>query len=334
MGKRILKFLGWTAATIATLALLLVIVVLVRANRRFDAPYPEIHASRDPKMIARGEYIVYGPGHCVNCHTANVETDSIRNGATPLLAGARRFRLKFGNVYTPNLTPDRATGIGRYTDAQIARVLRYGVMPDGRAALPFMEYHDMSDEDLTAIVSYLRSQKPVRRAVPEHELNFIGKAVMAFLIKPVGPKGVPPKQTPAEEPTVERGEYVATSVAVCAECHTKRNLIDGSYIGQRFAGGMEFQVDGEPDKIIVSPNLTPSARYGRIASWSEEQFVGRFGAGVGIPHTHMPWRQFQRMSETDVRAIYRYLRSLPPSDHDPGPSVQAKKKTEKSTVSS
>jgi mono/diheme cytochrome c family protein len=323
MGKRILKYLGWTAATIAALALTFVVVVLVRADRRFDAPYPDIHASSDPKAIARGEAIVYGAGHCVNCHTSEVEEASVKQGATPPLAGGRRFALPLGNVYTPNLTPDRTTGIGRYTDVQLARMIRYGVMPDGRAALPFMDYHDLSDEDLTALISFLRSQKPVRRAVPEHTFTFAGKAVMALLIKPVGPKTTPPKHTPAEEPTVERGEYVATSVAICAECHTKRNPIDGSYTGQRFAGGMIFET-GDPNRIIVSPNLTPS-KTGRITSWSEEQFVGRFGAGVGIPHTHMPWRQFQRMSETDKRAIYRYLRTLPPSDHDPGPSVQAKK---------
>lgn len=323
MGKRILKLLGWSAATIAALALILVATVLVRANRKFDAPYPDIHATSDPKVIARGEAIAYGPGHCVNCHTTSAEDESVKNGATPLLAGGRLFALPLGNVYTPNLTPDRETGIGRYTDAQLARVLRYGVMPDGRAALPFMEYHNLSDEDLTALISFLRSQKPVRRAVPKHEFTLVGKAVMAFLIEPIGPRETPPKHTPAEEPTVERGEYIANNVAVCAECHTKRNLIDGSFTGQRFAGGMVFQTD-DPEKIIVSPNLTPS-KTGRITSWSEEQFVGRFGAGVGIPHTHMPWRQFQRMSETDVRAIYRYLRTLPPSDHDPGPSVQAKK---------
>jgi mono/diheme cytochrome c family protein len=322
MGKRILKFLGWTAATIASLALLFVLVVLVRVNRKFDAPYPEIRASRDPEVIARGRSIAYGPGHCVNCHTANVEVDSIRAGAMPLLAGGHLFALPLGNIYSANLTPDVRTGIGRYTDAQIARVLRYSVMPDGRATMPFMQFHNLSDEDLTAVISFLRSQKPVRRAVPEHELTFVGKAVVAFLIKPAGPRGTPLKQTPPEEPTVERGEYVANSVGGCAECHTKRNLIDGSYAGERFAGGMEF--DAGDDKIIVSPNLTPS-KTGRITSWSEDQFVGRFGAGVGIPHTHMPWRQFQRMSETDVRAIYRYLRTLPPSDHDPGPSVQAKK---------
>jgi mono/diheme cytochrome c family protein len=122
---------------------------------------------------------------------------------------------------------------------------------------------------------------------------------------------------------IERGKYLATSVAVCAECHTKRNPIYGSYVQARFSGGMTFDLGG--DKILVSPNLTPS-KYGRITNWTEDQFVGRFGAGVGIPHTYMPWRQFQRMSENDLRAIYRYLRSLDPVDIDPGPSVQIKKK--------
>jgi len=324
MGKRILKFLGWTATVIAALALILVGVVLVRADRKFDAPYPEVRATSDPKMIARGEYIAYGPGHCVNCHTSDSEGESTKNGATPLLAGNHVFNLPFGTVFTPNLTPDRETGIGRYTDAEIARVIRYGVLPDGRAALPFMEYHELSDEDLTAVISFLRSQKPVKRVIPEDEFNLLGKAVLAFMIKPVGPKATPLKHTPAEAVTVERGAYMANNVAVCAECHTKRNLIDGSFMTTRFSGGMEFPVE-RTNQVIVSPNLTPS-KYGRITSWSEEQFVGRFGAGVGIPHTHMPWRQFQRMSETDIRAIYRYLRTLPPSDHNPGPSVQERKK--------
>lgn len=321
MRKKILKVLGGTVVAIATLALILVVVVLVRADRRFDAPYPQLRATNDPAMIARGEYIVNGLGHCINCHTLNSESKAIAEGATPPLAGGHTWDLPFGKVYTPNLTPDQETGIGRRTDAQLARVLRYGVMPDGRAALPFMEYHDMSDEDLVAVLSYLRAQKPVRRVVPQHELTFLGKAVMAFAIKPVGPKSAPRKVSPAPAPTVERGEYLATSVAVCAECHTKRNMLDGSYVQARFSGGMVF--DSGNDKIIVSPNLTPS-KYGRITSWTEEQFVGRFGAGVGIPHTHMPWRQFQRMTEDDARAIYRYLKTLQPVDIDPGPSVQKK----------
>jgi mono/diheme cytochrome c family protein len=323
MKKRILKILGGTVVVIAALALILAGVILVRADRRFDAPYPQVRATNDPALIARGEYIANGPGHCINCHTLNSEAPSIAKGATPPLAGGHRFDLPFGKVYAPNLTPDPETGIGRRSDAELARVLRYGVHADGRAVLPFMEYHDLSDEDLSALLSFLRAQKPVRRAVPQHELTFLGKAVMAFAIKPIGPKTEPLKFSPASEPTVERGKYLATSVAVCAECHTKRNMLDGSYVQARFSGGMVFETDSE--KIIVSPNLTPS-KYGRITSWTEDQFVGRFGAGVGIPHTHMPWKQFQRMTENDLRAIYRYLRSLEPVDIDPGPSVQVKKK--------
>lgn len=320
--KKLLKIAGWSFVVVATLALALAGVVLVRADRRFDAPYPQVRAAGDRAMIERGEYIAYGPGHCVNCHTPSSENAAIARGATPPLSGGRVFDLPFGKVYTPNLTPDPETGIGRRSDAELARVIRYGVHADGRAVLPFMEYHDLSDEDLAALLSFLRSQKPVHRAVPEHELNLIGKAVLAFAIKPIGPKATPRKISPPSEPTVERGEYLATSVAVCAECHTKRNMLDGSYVQARFSGGMVFDDGG--DKIIVSPNLTPS-KYGRITKWSEDQFVGRFGAGVGIPHTHMPWRQFQRMSENDVRAIYRYLRTLEPVDIDPGPSVQLKK---------
>lgn len=324
MKKRIVKILGATAVTIAALALILVGVVLVRADRRFDAPYPQVRATKDPAMIERGAYIAYGPGHCVNCHTPSSEDRAIQQGATPMLSGGRTFELPFGNVFTPNLTPDETTGIGRRTDAELARVIRYGVHADGRAVLPFMEYHDLSDEDLAALLSFLRSQKPVRREIPKHQLNFIGKAVMAFAIKPIGPKATPLKMSPPAEPTVERGKYLATSVAVCAECHTKRSMLDGSYLQARFSGGMEFEVPNS-NQVVVSPNLTPS-KFGRITNWSEEQFVGRFGAGVGIPHTHMPWRQFQRMSENDVRAIYRYLKSLEPVDFNPGPSVQTRKK--------
>lgn len=323
MKKKLLKVLGGTVVVIAALALILAGVVLVRADRRFDAPYPQVRATNDPALIARGEYIAHGPGHCINCHTLGSEGPAIAKGATPPLAGGNLFDLPFGKIYTPNLTPDQETGIGRRTDAELARVLRYGVHADGRAVLPFMEYHDLSDEDLSALLSFLRAQKPVRRVVPKHELTFIGKAVMAFAIKPIGPKAEPLKFSPPSEPTVERGKYLATSVAVCSECHTKRNMLDGSYAQARFSGGMVFETDS--DKIIVSPNLTPS-KYGRITSWTEDQFVGRFGVGMGIPHTHMPWKQFQRMTENDVRAIYRYLKSLEPVDIDPGPSVQVKKK--------
>jgi mono/diheme cytochrome c family protein len=321
--KRLLKFVVRASAVVAALAVILVVVIEVRSTRTFEAPYPDIHASTDPQVIARGAYLAYGPAHCVNCHTKGAaQQAAVDHGATPPLSGGNRFSFPPGTFYSPNLTPDKETGIGRYTDGELARMLRYGVRPDGRAALPFMEFQQLSDEDLTAIISFLRSQQPVRNVVPSHELNLIGKAVMAFAIEPAGPEEAPPKASPAHEPTVARGRYLANSVAGCAQCHTKRNPLDGSYTTARFSGGGRFEVDKAT--VLVTPNLTPS-KFGRIRDWEEEQFVGRFGVGMGIKGTHMPWRQFQRMTDTDKRAIFRYLKSLRPVDIDPGPIVQKEK---------
>jgi mono/diheme cytochrome c family protein len=324
--KRIGKILVWTAAVIGGLAVVLAVAVQLRWKRTFEAPYPEIHASNDPAVIAQGRYIAYGPGHCVGCHTDDSQKQLVHEGGQPPLTGGQEFRLPVGTFWTPNLTPDPETGIGRVTDGELARMIRYGVRPDGRAALPFMEFHDLSDEDLQALVSFLRAQPPVRRNVPDHQLKFVGKALMAFLIEPKGPSSPPRKSSPPPEPTVERGAYLANNVADCATCHTKRSKLDGSYLSAKFSGGMEMEMSGDPSKVLVTPNLTPDPKTGRITSWSEEQFVGRFGAGVGTPGTLMPWKQFQTMSTTDVQAIYRYLRSLPPVQHETGPLVQRRKK--------
>lgn len=327
MRKRLARFFLRALVVLAVLALVLVTVVLVRSRRTFDAPYPALQASKDPKVIARGRYIAYGAAHCVNCHTPNSQTELVKAGATPPLIGGHVFDGPFGTVTTPNLTPDKETGIGRYTDAELARVLRHGVRADGRAVLPFMGAQNLSDEDLVAVISFLRSQKPVRHEVAGRKFNLLGKAILAFAIKPIGPSAPVRRHNPPHG-SEESGEYMATAVANCASCHTKRNLLTGAFESPRFSGGMVFPLDKE--RVIVTPNLTP-AKAGRITTWSEEQFVGRFGAGVGIPGTHMPWRQYQTLTETDVRSIYRYLRTLEPVEQDPGPSLQSRKeKKEKS----
>jgi mono/diheme cytochrome c family protein len=324
--KRLARFLLRASLVIATLALALVAVVLVASQRTFDAPYPAIEASRDPKVIARGRYIAYGAAHCVNCHTPNDQDDEIAAGATPPLIGGRVFKGPFGSVTTPNLTPDRETGIGRYTDAELARAIRHGVKPDGKALLPFMQTAHFSDEDLAAVISFLRSQQAVRNETAGRQFNLLGKAILAFAIKPAGPTRPVLAHTPPDG-SIESGEYLATALASCDSCHTKRNLLTGAYETPRFSGGMTFPFDEE--RVIVTPNLTP-AKAGRITGWTEEQFVGRFGVGMGIKGTHMPWRQYQTLTETDVRAIYRFLRTLEPIEQDPGPVLQSRKEKEKS----
>lgn len=311
-----------TAVALGVVVVAAVILVELRWKRTFDDPLPNLRASTDTAVIARGRYLIYGPAHCAYCHNTAETGAALDRGEQPPLSGGMVFKLPVGTFRTPNLTPDSATGIGAVSDGQLARMVRYGVRRDGRAAVPFMNFHDMSDADLVAVVSYLRSQPAVSHAVPPHEPNFIGKAVLAFVIKPIGPKGVPPQESP-EGVTVERGAYLVRSVAECADCHTERSMMSGAFTGPRLAGGVAMESDSAGIEF-VPPNLTPEPRTGRIAAWSEDQFVARFRQGRVIPASPMPWNAFARMSDDDLRAIYRYLRTVPPVVHETGPSVRPK----------
>ncbi|MGZ3423899.1 MAG: cytochrome c [Polyangiales bacterium] len=289
------------AAPVAV-ALALVLVFFILERRRYDAPYPAIHASTDPAVIERGKYLAYGPAHCADCHGV---TDPEGR-----LSGGFEWKLPLGKLYTPNITPDDETGIGRLKDEEIARSLRHGVGADGRALLPFMPFANMSDEDLTAVISFLRSQKPVRNAVPKHQPNLLGRVVIATLIKPKGPDGTPPVSVPRDT-TAAYGKYLVQSVGNCTGCHTERDGI-GRPIGPMLAGG--GNIDG-----WITPNLTPDKETGRITDWSEDTFVLRFHVGSGPKGSPMPWKSFGTITDDDARAMYRYLRSLPAVNNPKAP---------------
>jgi mono/diheme cytochrome c family protein len=320
--RRLKRGAAWSAGALLLAAGAGAAAVETRWDRRFQAPYPQVHASADSALIERGAYLVYGPAHCAYCHTQPQQWAALDRGERVPLSGGYPFVLPMGTFRSPNLTPDPETGIGRLDDAAIARVLRHGVMPDGRATLPFMAFHGMSDDDLTAVLSYLRSQPAVRNAVPDRDPNFLGRALLAFVLEPHAAHASPPQVAPPQAPTVERGRYLAENVANCAGCHTKRSMLDGRVLGGHLAGGAPMPAESIPGKVLVPPNLTPDPATGRIATWTEDQFVARIRAGGTVPGSHMPWRAFARMSDTDLRALYRYLRSIPPIVNDPGPSVQ------------
>lgn len=285
--------------------------VALRHDRTFDAPYPDVRASDDPAVIARGRYLAYGPAHCVDCHGDPERAhDRAPDEEIPFTGGAT-FELPVGTFYVPNITPDRDTGIGRYRDDELARALRHGVHPEGRAMLPFMPFADMSDEDLTAVISYLRSRPPVRHAVPAHDVNVLGLAIRALVLEPTGPSK-PVRAAAPVGPTAVRGEYLANDVANCAGCHTQRDLRTGAFTGPRFAGGFEAVSHDDPSVTLVTPNLTRHPE-GRLAAWTEDDFVARFRGGEHSPLSPMPWRSFGTMSDDDLRALYRYLRSVRPA---------------------
>lgn len=279
------------------------LTVMLRQDLRFEGPYPDIAASSDSLIISKGKQLVFGPAHCADCHsTANADSLFSLGQDVPL-SGGYAFELPIGKIYTKNITPDSATGIGRYTDREIARSLRYGIAPNGTAFFDFMPFHNTSDEDLTAIISYLRSQKPVKNAVPDNEFNVMGKVIKAFLIKPVGPNGDVPVAIKRDS-TVEYGKYLAINVANCSGCHTKRDMMTGEFTGELFAGGLE--IDG-----FVTPNLTTD-RESRIYDWNVQQFIARFRQGKLVEKSPMPWNSFKRMSDEDLIAIYKYLKTLQP----------------------
>jgi len=321
--RRLLQIVSYVALGLVVLAIAAILTIQVRWRRTYDAPYPAVQASHDPAVIARGEYIVRSVSPCAECHTPQADAPRVSAGQPVALRGGHVWALPLGRLYAPNLTPDPETGIGRISDAALARVLRYGVRPDGRVALPFMEFHDASDEDLVAIVSYLRTQPPVRHEVPDHQPNLLGKAVIAFMMTPVGPTSTPPRTSPSAAPTIERGKYLAAGLAGCVGCHTARSQRDGSFQGPPFAGGSTMHAADGSRRDFVTPNLTPHEQTGHIYRWTEEAFVTRFTLGTLAPGSPMPWTTYRNMKEEDVRAIYRYLRSLQPVARDNGPVVRA-----------
>ncbi|MBC7851110.1 MAG: c-type cytochrome [Chitinophagaceae bacterium] len=304
MVRRIFK---WTGIIILSLVFLITVTVSLRQNLTYDAPYPEITASHDSSIIARGREIVIGPAHCGSCHSL-YDTDSLVSlGQDPIMTGGVTFKLPFATLYSRNITPDPETGIGKRTDKEIARLLRYGVNPDGTAVLDFMPFHDVSDEDMTAIISYLRSLKPVRNKIPDHEWNIMGNVLKAFLVKPVGPSAEVPK-TVKRDTSAEYGKYLALSVANCNGCHTERDMT-GGFIGEPFAGGSPMTETGK--EPLIPPNLTMDSS-SRIFGWKQEDFIARVRVGRVIKHSHMPWNSYKLMADNDLKAIYNYLKTLKP----------------------
>lgn len=115
-------------------------VVYMLQNRKFDAPYPDVHASNDSAVINMGKHIVFSQAHCGDCHST-LNPDSLLDlGLESSLSGGKLFDIGIAKIYTPNLTSDNTYGLGRYTDAEIARIIRYGVHADGTAMLGFMDF--------------------------------------------------------------------------------------------------------------------------------------------------------------------------------------------------
>lgn len=316
--KAFLKVVGWIFGGLGVIAVLGFGYVQLTWDRDFSSvALPAIHASTDSAVVARGEYLVRAVGHCSGCHTKLLGKTPDHTG--PLSGGTEFNAGPFGLFYAANLTADSATGLGSASDGEIARTLRHGINRKGRAApLMLTVIGPMADQDLTAIVSYLRRQPAVRNAVPPERWGLLAKA-LSGVIKPrsdtaptfVAEGGVSP----------ERGRYLALGPAACTTCHTPTDQL-GRPNGPALSGSTIAQPDEDGIHEFFPPNLTPDSATGHIVRWSEEQFVARFKQGRIFPGSRMAWESFKLLTEDDVRSIYRFLQSLPPVRQNVGPSYR------------
>lgn len=262
------------------------------------AALDSIRASNDPEIIERGRYLVLGPAHCPSCHGERA------------MSGGRRFDLgPLGAVMAPNISSDPTAGIGALSDAMLVRSLRYGVARSGRPLLPIMPFAEMTDRDLQAVISYLRTLEPVPYVTPDSDLSWLGSLAVSLLLAPEGPVS-PPLPDRAPERSAEYGRYLAHTIANCHGCHTRRSRLTGRFIGPAFGGGMKIM---ESQGAFVAPNLT-MAPDGIVQRLTEQEFIERFRtrAQLNTP-SPMPWGAFARMTDDDLAAIYRYLKTLPAS---------------------
>lgn len=273
-----------------------------------QVPLPDLPAITDTTaLLARGEYIVRDVAVCGHCHAADPKRD-----ADGSLTGGLEFQnWRLGTIRASNLTPDSATGLGAWSEAEIVRAIRTGEDRDGDVLAPVMPYrwfHGMSDRDALAVAHYLKSLEPVPNEV-KNDPNLVFRAAELLFLSPKEP---PAGTAPPRAPAAEYGRYLANHVALCADCHTPRTgLRSTPDLDRRFAG----QAD-PPEAFPANPdNLTPDPETG-IGRWTEEDFLRTLRTGVNPQgdslHAFMPWRQYRRMPEEDLRAIYRYLRTLPP----------------------
>ena len=265
-------------------------------------------AEPSAETVARGKALVVA-GDCAGCHTADP--------ATPF-AGGERINTPFGGIYPPNLTPDRETGLGSWRDEDFLRALRLGIAPDGSRyypAFPYPYFTRLTRDDILAIRAYLATLEPVRNKVPPPELLFpfnfrSGMRLWNWLY--FQPGILMPDQARGAE--WNRGRYLVEGLGHCGACHTPKNFLGADKADQALGGA---RVDG-----MFAPRLDSAARSG-LKSWSADDIAEYLQSGrnaksnAGQVMSDVIIGSTSKMSDSDIKAIAIYLKSLPAGAAEP-----------------
>lgn len=279
---------------------------------------PDISVDVTAEQVARGKYLANHVMLCMDCHA---ERDFTLFAGPPkpgtLGGGGDVFDENMGfpgRFVSRNLTP---VALSEWTDGEIFRAITTGVSRDGSALFPVMpypHYSKMAEEDIYAVIAYLRTLEPIENELDRSVANFPVNLIINTM--PVQPEF---RQIPPKDDVVAYGEYLITAAA-CTDCHTR--MENGAFVGKPFAGGNEYHL---PDGSIVrSANLTPHET--GINYLSKEQFIRRFKMYADSTYTPrkvqpgefqtlMPWQMYAGMEVEDLEAIYDYLRTLEPVEN-------------------
>jgi mono/diheme cytochrome c family protein len=264
--------------------------------------------------LARGKYLVEGVAACFHCHTEHDFSDpeypivQAKKGAGWVMPIP-----ELNHLPSRNITPDPETGIGSWTDDEVARAIREGIRKDGTALFPVMPYPvfaSMDDEDVKSIVVYLRTIPAVRNVVPTRQLP----GPLEYIVKTIPKPLTTPQPSHAASTPVERGKYLAT-LADCQGCHTATDDQGLPLPGLAFGGGNSFNDPALKQKIF-SLNITqdPSG----IAHYDESLFIQTIRTGQvtsRLVNHIMPFEFFRNMTDEDLRDVFAFIKSVPPVKH-------------------
>jgi mono/diheme cytochrome c family protein len=270
--------------------------------------------ARTDARMARGQYLM-NIAPCFHCHTDH----DFSNPEYPRIEAKKGAGWAFpspelGSVFAPNITPDRETGIGTWTDDEIARAIQEGVDKNGRALFPIMPYlnfRNLTDEDLASIVVYLRSIPAVKNSMPVTRLVFPMNLIVKTIPQPLTSHTAAVAMTTSEA----RGEYLVKTVIGCQDCHTPADSQGKALPGLDFAGGFPLH-DPAKNATVFAKNITPDPS--GIAHYDEDMFkqvlrTGRTAGGL-LNHT-MPFENLKNLTDDDLHDMYSYIKSLPPAQH-------------------
>ena len=267
-------------------------------------------------VVARGDYLVNNVSMCLVCHSERDHTKfgmpvkpGTEGGGAPHSFGESMGIP--GEITPPNITP---YGLKDWTADDIVKAIALGVNKKGDTLFPLMPYHSYSrlaKDDIDAIAAYIQTLKSIEKTVPAKKLM-----IPPAMYGPLPANTLDQNKRPDPSDKVKYGEYLVTA-AVCSDCHTPMTPQGGPDFSKAFSGGFHFQ--SEVVNVTVA-NITPDSTTG-IGSWSEEMFLAKFrtnlaatekGDNPGKLQTEMPWSHYAKMTDDDLKAIYAFLRTVPP----------------------